>query len=552
MIPVFKPSVTEAEINAVIKVLKSGWWGLGPKTAEFEKLFSQYVGNNYAVALNSGTAALHLALNLLDLKPDDEVIVPTVTFVSTAHAVLYNGAKVVFADVDKKTLCIDTNDVRKKITKHTRAIVPVHYGGHPCDMDELQELVEGRDIMIIEDAAHACGAEYKGKRIGSISTLTCFSFHAVKNLACGEGGMVSTDNRDLYDKLMKIRWLGISKDTWKRSAEEKVYAWHYSVEHLGFKAHLNDLHSAIGIEQLKRLEETNARRREIVGRYNEELGKLDWVETPIEKDDVKSSWHIYHIKVENRDDLINFLKDNDIAPGVHYYPNHLHPYYRKLHASCPNAEEVWQKLISLPLYPDLKDKEVDYIIETVDRFGRRHVWAETRIKSDEVTLRKINLEDLELIRNWRNSDKIRKCFFHQELITEEQQLNWFNEYLKNETDLMFMIETNEGVPIGTLAIYHIDAVNRQAEVGRIMLGNEKYLGKGYAIKALELLLANSFREMDLERIYLEVLDDNERAVGMYDKIGFKTEGIKRKSIMIGKERKDIRIMSILRDEFIKE
>ena len=368
-IPVFRPSITQAEIDAVTKVMRSGWLGLGPVTEQFEIALAKHFGVEHVIALNSGTAALHLAMQILGLKPEDEVIVPTVTFISTAHVVHYCGAKVVFADVDEDTLCINVDDVRRKITPHTKAVIPVHYGGHPCDMDGIRDAIGDRQITIIEDAAHACGAAYKDRLIGGLSPLTCFSFHAVKNLTCGEGGALFTNNSTQARKLKEMRWMGISKDTFVRSARERVYAWQYWVNELGYKYHMHDISAAIGIEQLKRLNENNAKRRSIVERYNEAFESASWIETPPEHEDVHSSWHIYHIKVPERDRLIAHLKRRNIAPGVHYYPLHMHPYYAAQNGQCPIAEEIWKRILSLPIFPDMTDEEIERVIQAVLAFG---------------------------------------------------------------------------------------------------------------------------------------------------------------------------------------
>ncbi|RJP23823.1 MAG: DegT/DnrJ/EryC1/StrS aminotransferase family protein [Candidatus Omnitrophota bacterium] len=367
-IPVFRPSITQAEIDAVTEVMRSGWLGLGPVTEKFEKALAKEFEVEHAIGVNSGTAALHLSLHLLDLKPDDEVIVPTITFVSTAHVVHYCGARVVFADVEDDTLCMNMDDVRRKITDRTRAVIPVHYGGHPCDMNGLREVIGDRKITIIEDASHACGAEYNGKKIGGLSPLTCFSFHAVKNLTCGEGGAVLTHNSTWARKLREMRWLGISKDTFTRSSRERVYAWQYWVNELGFKYHLHDISAAIGIVQLKRLKENNLKRRQVMERYNNGFSDHTWIETPPEQENVTSSWHIYHIKVPERDRLVAHLKRKGIAPGVHYYPIHMHPYYAPQNAQCPIAEEIWKRIISLPLFPDLREDEINRVIEAVISF----------------------------------------------------------------------------------------------------------------------------------------------------------------------------------------
>lgn len=372
MIQVFKPSIGKEELEAVKSVFKSGWLGLGPKTSEFEEAFAEYVGVKYAIGVNSATAALHLALNVLKIGSGDEVLVPPITFVSTAHAVKYCGAKPVFVDVDKKTLNMSVDDIKRKITSRTKVILPVHYAGHPCEMDEIIDIAKRKRIYVVEDAAHACGASYKWRKIGSISDLTCFSFHAVKNLTTGEGGMITTNNKEWNTKLKKMRWLGINKDTWVRSirkgAEKATYAWEYSVEDLGFKCHMHDISAAIGLVQLKKLDANNKKRHEMFKMYNNAFRNLDWVEIPIEKDYVQSSHHIYALKVKRRDKLVGYLKNNQIGPGVHYYPVHLFPYYINMKFKLPIAEQVWKKLISLPIYPGLSNKQIEYVIKTIKGF----------------------------------------------------------------------------------------------------------------------------------------------------------------------------------------
>jgi perosamine synthetase len=369
LIPVSRRSITEEEIEAVSEVLRSGWIGLGPKTREFEDNLKEYLGVPEVVALNSGTSALHLALRVLDIGPGDEIIVPTMTFVSTAHVVEYCGAQAVFADIDEETLCINLDDVRRKITDQTKGIIPVHYGGHPCEMSHLSELAGARGLHLVEDASHAFGATYRGSKIGSLSPLTCFSFHAVKNLTTGEGGAIATTNPLFGKKLRELRWLGISKDTFTRTDPDRVYAWQYWVNELGYKYHMHDIAAAIGIVQLRRLEENNRKRRRIVERYNEAFRPHGWIERPPERSHVRSSWHIYHIKVPARDRLIAHLKRRGIAPGVHYYPIHLHPYYAGRESHCPVAEEIWKRVLTLPLYPDMTDQEVERVIEALISFG---------------------------------------------------------------------------------------------------------------------------------------------------------------------------------------
>ncbi len=367
MIPLFKPSLGKEELEALREVFETGWLGLGPKTAEFERKFADFVGAKHAIGLNSCTAALQLSLGLLGIQPGDEVIVPTLTFIATPHAVSFWGAKPVFADVSPDTLCIDVKDFQKKITGRTRAVLPVHYAGHPCDLDEIEPLAAARGITVIEDAAHACGAGYKGRMIGSLSALTCFSFHAVKNLSCGDGGMVTTNDDTYAERLRENRWLGISKNTWQRM-EGTTYQWQYSVNDFGFKAHLNDIAAAIGLAQLEKLNAANRRRQEIVDRYNRGFLGIDWIETPPERVEVQNSWHIYHIQVDDRDGLHAHLNDREIVSGVHYYPSHLQPYYQENGATCPVAEVVWKRILSLPLFPDMTDDQTDSVIEAVLSF----------------------------------------------------------------------------------------------------------------------------------------------------------------------------------------
>jgi len=366
-IPVFKPSLGQEELEAVKRVLESGWWGLGPTTKEFEEKFARYIGVETAVGLNSGTAALQLALKLAAVE-GKEVITTSITFISTNHAILYNGGIPVFADVEPDTLNVNVQDIEQRITDNTRAILVVHFGGHPCDMDPVMRLAEKHGLKVIEDCAHACGAAYKGRKAGSIGDYGCYSFHAVKNLACGEGGMVTAHSEAEAKRLKGLRWLGIDQGTWDRSDADKRYSWNYTVKELGFKAHLNDIPAAIGICQLEKLDRLNGRRREVAGMYTEALSKLDWIETPVEKDYAESSFHNYVIKLDNRDNFVDYMTQKGISIGVHYYPNHLYEMYKPYYRHLPIAETVWKRIATLPLYPDLTEAEVTLIIDSIRSF----------------------------------------------------------------------------------------------------------------------------------------------------------------------------------------
>jgi len=370
MIPVFKPCFGEEELEALREPFKTGWIGLGPKTKEFEERFAEYIGTKFAVALNSGTAALHLALKVLEIE-GMEVITTPMTFISTNHAILYNGGIPVFADIEGDTLNINPVEIGKNITSKTKAIVVVHYGGHACDMDPILEIAKKRNIRVLEDAAHGSGGMYKGQKLGSIGDVACFSFHAVKNMSTGEGGMITTDDPQMYGRLLKLRWMGITKDTWSREEKDRKYSWYYNVEEVGFKYHMNDIPAAIGLVQLRKLDKMNLRRKEITERYNAGLRGLKWLETPVIKPYAKPSHHNYVIKVEKRDQLNIHLQEKGISTGVHYIPNNQYEMYHPFRGETPVSDSVWKRLLTLPLFPDLKDEEVDVIVKEIKEFGKR-------------------------------------------------------------------------------------------------------------------------------------------------------------------------------------
>lgn len=370
MIQVFKPSLGEEELDALREIFKTGWIGLGPQTAAFESEFAAFCGASHAVGLNSATAALHLALKALGIGPGDEVLVPSLTFVSTVHAVEYVGAKPVFVDVDEDTLCLDPDAVPCTWGENVKAVIPVHYAGHPCAMDRLWKDAAVDGYAVIEDAAHACGSTYNGLPIGgdARSDAISWSFHAVKNLACGDGGMITTHRPELVEALHRLRWCGIDKSTWDRADGFKQYGWYYEVRELGYKCHMNDIAAAIGRVQLAKLPAMNARRREIAAFYTAALEELDWLRVPRIQFGT-SSWHMYVIRTSHRDALNLYLKGKDIATGVHYYPIHLQPYYRSRgYVKLPVTERVWKTLLTLPMYPDLTDAEVEYVAETIRGF----------------------------------------------------------------------------------------------------------------------------------------------------------------------------------------
>lgn len=369
MIPVFKPSMDKEEIKAVAEVIHSGWIGAGPKVELFEKKLAEYVRAPYTVAVNCASAALYLAMKVADVKPGDEVISPSLTFVATNHTIILNQGRIVFADIDPQTLCADPSDILKKISKKTKAIMLVHYGGHPVDLDPLIEICQRKKIVLIEDAAHAMGTEYKGKKIGGLSDFTCFSFAAIKNLSCGDGGAITTKSKKIKKELEMLRWSGISRETWRRQKNEK-YFWKYGVKKPSLKYQMNDISAAIGLVQLKKLEKNNAKRRAITETYNQAFQDLKWLETPIVKPWAKSSYHNYVIKVpsKSRNRLIGYLSEKGISTTVHYYPNHYYKIYRQFSAHVPITEKIWQKIVLLPIFPDLTASQQKQVIEAVKAF----------------------------------------------------------------------------------------------------------------------------------------------------------------------------------------
>lgn len=382
-IPVFRPGFDDDVLDALRKVFKSGWLGSGPKSIEFEKAFAAYTGSEYAIALNSGTAALHLSCLALGLGPGDEVLVPSLTFASTAHAPTYCGAEAVFVDIEPETFTMDPEDLESKITPRSRAVIPVHYGGQPCRMDEIWSIAEAHNLDVIEDAAHACGGSYKGVRIGGLerSKITCFSFNALKNLSTGDGGMVTTSSPEIASTIKKLRWMGIDKDTFERRSKTTgsgessdnvgKYQWFYEIHDLGFKYLMNDITATIGLIQLSKLDSGISRRRKMAALYQQKLDNLSWLKVPKERTGTESAWHLFPIRTRHRDELRLHLQNLGIASSVHYYPLHMQPFYRKKVGDiCLKVtEKAAQEVLTIPFHPNLEDSEVERVISAVLDFG---------------------------------------------------------------------------------------------------------------------------------------------------------------------------------------
>jgi perosamine synthetase len=379
MLPYGHQSISEEDIQAVADVLRSDWLTTGPKVAEFEEALAAWVGAKYAVAFSSGTAALHGAAFAAGLKPGDEAITSPLTFAATANCVLYQGAIPVFADVSSDTLNLDADRLAESITPNTRAVLPVDYAGHPADLDPILALAERHGLTVIEDACHALGAEYHGRRTGSIAHMSVFSFHPVKHLATGEGGMVTTDRADLAESLRRFRNHGISSDARQRNAAGQ---WHYEMVLLGFNYRLTDVACALGLSQLTRLEANLARRREIAARYSAAFRNLRGVLVPSVRTDVSPAWHLYPIRVNpaqlnaDRAHVFRALRAENIGVNVHYIPVHRHPYYRQRFGyqggEYPVAEAAYEQLISLPMFHGMTDQDVQDVIAALTKVMNRY------------------------------------------------------------------------------------------------------------------------------------------------------------------------------------
>ena len=369
-LPYGKQNLDNKEIEEVIDTLKSDWITTGPKMKLFEDKFKKYIGSEFAVAVNSGTAALHVSTSSINIQPGDEVITTPLTFVASANCVVYRGGTPVLADIKKNTYNIDPSEIKKKITSRTKAIIPVHFAGQPCDMDEICEIAEENDLYVIEDAAHAIDAEYKGRKIGNISDLTIFSFHPVKNITTAEGGMVTTNDSELNEKLLMFRTHGITKDAIKRFGKSGDF--YYDMQYLGFRYNLSELHSALGVQQLDKLESFQKRRREVVKIYNKELGQIEEITIPYVKNDVKHSWHLYVIQLNleklsvDRDQIFKALRAENIGVNVHYIPVHYHSFYQNKfglkQGMLPNVEWLYPRLITIPLFSKISDEDVYDVI----------------------------------------------------------------------------------------------------------------------------------------------------------------------------------------------
>jgi UDP-4-amino-4,6-dideoxy-N-acetyl-beta-L-altrosamine transaminase len=378
-IPYGKQWIDDDDINEVVNVLKSDWITTGPKILEFERKICEYIGCNYAVAVNSGTSALDIAVQCLELPKGSEIITTPLTFVADSNAIIYNNLVPVFADIKGNTFNINPEDIRKKITEKTRAILYVDYAGQPCEIKEIKEIAEEHNLFLIEDACHALGAEYHGKRVGNFADVTVFSFHPVKHITTGEGGMVVTNNENLHKKICMLRNHGIDKSTMERFGEKASYV--YDMKLLGRNYRMTDFQAALGISQLKKLESFIKRRQEIAKIYNEEFEDTPEITTPFVKPHVRHVWHIYTPLLNSieRDAFFERMRAKEIGVNVHYIPIYKHSFYKKNFSidekNFPVTEDVFRRIITLPIFPKMTNENIETVItsvkETINELKRR-------------------------------------------------------------------------------------------------------------------------------------------------------------------------------------
>jgi len=367
-IPLSKPLVGNSELNAVKEVFRSGWLGMGKQVFEFEDYLKKFFKRKYVIAVSTGTNAIHIALDAIGVKKGDEVIVPSMTFAGSIQPIVICGAKPVFCDVMPDTLNTSFELIKKKLTRRTKAVIVVHNGGLPCDMDKILTLKKKYKIRIIEDAAHAFGSRYKGKLIGSFGDIACFSFDPIKTITCGEGGAVVLNDKKTADLIVKKRILGINRDTWLRYKHKR--SWFYSVKTSGFRYHMSNINAAIGLEQLKKKEPLIKARQDAAIFYEKSLSGLKGV-TLIKRDYNKIVPFNFTILADERDRLMNYLRGSGITTGINYIPNHIQPYFNPGKTNLPNTEYLYERIISLPLYSGIKKKEITFVVNKIKDFYKK-------------------------------------------------------------------------------------------------------------------------------------------------------------------------------------
>jgi perosamine synthetase len=375
-IRLFKPSLGKEELENIKDAFERSWIGLGPRVNEFEEKWAEFVGAKQAVGLNSATAALHLALKVFGFPRGKKVLVPSLTFSATASAILYNDLIPVFVDSDPGTLGMDLQDMKNKYDEDCVAVIPVHYCGYPVPMDELMPWAREKGLKVIEDCAHTSGSIYKGTPLGLWGDIGCYSFEEKKLMTTGDGGMMVTNQPELFKNIKAMRWVGIDKDNWKTSqaytqANKDAMHWFYEVNVLGYKYNMNDLSASVGLGQLKRLPEMNARRSEIIKKYIKGISEIQGIEPLLPYEPDNYVYQMFGIRAEKRDNLMIYLKSQGVATGCHYTPLSIQPLFKPYAGNCSYIEKEHNKFITLPLHADLTDEEVTYVVEAIKRFEYR-------------------------------------------------------------------------------------------------------------------------------------------------------------------------------------
>jgi len=373
-IRLFKPSLGQAELDNIKDAFARSWLGLGPRVNEFEERWAEFVGAEQAIGLNSATAALHLALKVFGFPRGKKVLVPSLTFSATASAILYNDLTPVFVDSDPITLGIDLKDMKNKYDEDCVAVIPVHYSGHPVPMDELVPWARNKKLKIIEDCAHTSGSLYKGKNLGTWGDIGCFSFEEKKLMTTGDGGMMVTNQPELFKNVKAMRWVGIDKDNWKTSqaytlTKKDAMHWFYEINVLGYKYNMNDLAASIGLAQLHRLPRMNARRSEIIQKYMEGIANIEGVEPLLPYDPDKYVYQMFGIRSVQRNELMIHLKSQGVATGCHYTPLSIQPLFKSYANHCTYIEKEHNKFITLPLHAELTDEEVEYVLKSIKEYA---------------------------------------------------------------------------------------------------------------------------------------------------------------------------------------
>lgn len=379
-LPIATTVFGKEEKDEILAAMDSGWITIGPRTKKFEEDLQNYLGVKHAIALTSGSTALHLAVAALGVKEGDEVIVPTFTFAATAHAVTHCGGKPVFVDVDKKTFNIDPKLIEQAITKKTKGIIPVHYSGQPVDLDAIHKIAKKHNLFVVEDAAHAIGTKYKGKKIGGLSDATCFSFHPVKNMTTGDGGAIATNNEDLANKIRVLRVNGMNKESWNRTSA--TGSWDYAIRAVGFKFHMSDLNAALGIHQLKKLDKNNAIRASIADVYDVAFADVPEVTIPYRVPNAVHAHNLYGILIDTsrltltRNEIMEELKKYNVGSIVYYRPLHLQPYFQETfkvkEGQFPVAEYIFERLICLPMYHGMKKADALFVVKVLKHIIDTH------------------------------------------------------------------------------------------------------------------------------------------------------------------------------------